>query len=79
MPLKYTIFSMHECSRIFHNTKPYHTMGPLSYEVAFKFTYARSRGTSIMALPVVEFSREGYKIRKVFALESTCPKEIIEF
>ena len=32
-----------------------------------------------MAIPVVEFSREGYKIRKVFASESTCPKEMIEF
>ena len=32
-----------------------------------------------MAIPVVEFSREGYKIKKVFALESTCPKKIIEF
>ena len=28
----------------------------------------------IMAIGVVEFSREGYKIRKVFA----CPQEIIE-
>ena len=27
----------------------------------------------------VEFSREGYKIRKVFAKESTYPKEIFEF
>ena len=25
-----------------------------------------TNGTSIMAFPVVEFSREGYKIRKVF-------------
>ena len=33
---------------------------------------------SSMAKPVVEFSRKGYKIRKVFASESTCPKEIIE-
>ena len=32
-----------------------------------------------MAIGVVEFSREGYKIRKDFALESTYPKEILEF
>ena len=31
-----------------------------------------------MAIGVVEFSSEGYKIRKIFALESTYPKEIIE-
>ena len=31
-----------------------------------------------MAIPVVEFSREGYKIRKVFGKKSTYPKEIIE-
>ena len=33
----------------------------------------------IMAVRVVEFSKGGYKIRKVFAKESTYPKEIIEF
>ena len=33
-----------------------------------------------MATPVVEFSREGYKIRKVFAIDQyTYLKEIIEF
>ena len=32
-----------------------------------------------MAIPVVEFSSGGYKIRKIFARESTCSKEIIEF
>ena len=32
-----------------------------------------------MAIPVVEFSKEGYKIRKVFGYRSTFPKEIIEF
>ena len=32
-----------------------------------------------MAIGVVEFSREGYKIRKVFAEKSTYPKEIFEF
>ena len=36
-------------------------------------------GTQVMAIGVVEFSREGYKIRKVFAKESTYPKEIFEF
>ena len=29
-----------------------------------------------MARRVVEFSSEGYKIRKIFASESTCPKKI---
>ena len=32
-----------------------------------------------MAVWVVEFSNGGYKIRKIFAFESTYPKEIIEF
>jgi hypothetical protein len=31
-----------------------------------------------MAIPALEFSREGYKIRKVFG-KSTYPIEIIEF
>ena len=34
---------------------------------------------SNMAIRVVEFSKGGYKIRKVFAYESTSSKEIIEF
>ena len=33
----------------------------------------------IMATQVVEFSNGGYKIRKIFALKSTCPKEILNF
>ena len=33
----------------------------------------------IMAIWVVEFSSGGYKIRKIFALEHTYSKEIIEF
>jgi hypothetical protein len=32
-----------------------------------------------MAIRVVEFSSRGYKIRKLSALESTYPEEIIEF
>ena len=32
-----------------------------------------------MAIEVVEFSNRGYKIRKIFAEESTKLKEIIEF
>ena len=32
-----------------------------------------------MALPVMEFQDQGYKIRKMFALKSTYLKEIIEF
>ena len=35
--------------------------------------------THNMAIPVVEFSNGGYKIRKTFAKESTYSKEIIEF
>ena len=34
---------------------------------------------STMAIQVVEFSNGGYKIRKIFASESTYPKEIINF
>ena len=34
---------------------------------------------STMAIWVVEFSNGGYKIRKIFAKESTYSKEIIEF
>ena len=33
----------------------------------------------IMAIRVVEFSVGGNKVRKIFALESTYSKEIIEF
>ena len=33
----------------------------------------------IMAIRVVEFLNRGYKIRKIFAQESTYSKEIIEF
>ena len=36
-------------------------------------------GVSGMAIVVVEFSREGYKIRKVFELESTHTRKIFEF
>ena len=32
-----------------------------------------------MAIRVVEFSNREYRIRKIFAQESTYPKEIIEF
>ena len=32
-----------------------------------------------MGIGVVKFSSGGYKIRKIFAQESTYPKEIIEF
>ena len=35
--------------------------------------------TGTMAIPVVEFSGERYKIRKFFGKELTNPKEIIEF
>ena len=31
----------------------------------------------IMALPVINFQDQGYKIRKIFALESTYPMEIL--
>ena len=32
-----------------------------------------------MAIPIVEFSREGYKIRKVLAKNQLWSNEIIEF
>ena len=32
-----------------------------------------------MALPVMEFQDQGYKIRNIFAKKSAYPKEIIEF
>ena len=32
-----------------------------------------------MAIRVLEFSKGGYKIRKIFAQETTYPKEMIEF
>ena len=35
---------------------------------------ARMSGRSIMAILVVEFSREGYRIRKVFVSKSTVVK-----
>jgi hypothetical protein len=35
--------------------------------------------TLSVAIQVVEFSNGGYKIKKVFAEESTYSKEIIEF
>ena len=37
------------------------------------------RGLAIMAIRVVEFSSGVYKIRQIFAQESTYSKEIIEF
>ena len=37
------------------------------------------RPIHVMAIRVVKFSNGGYKIRKVFAWESTYSKEIIEF
>ena len=33
----------------------------------------------IIALPVIEFQDQEYKIRKIFTEKSTYPKEIIEF
>jgi hypothetical protein len=32
-----------------------------------------------MAIPVMEFEVQGYKIRNNFVEKSTCPKEIVEF
>ena len=37
-----------------------------------------SQLTQAMAIRVVELSKGGYKIRKIFAYKSTYPKEIIE-
>ena len=33
----------------------------------------------VMALPVMEFQVQGYKIRNIFSYESTYPEEISEF
>ena len=41
--------------------------------------FALPRRLQGMAIQVVEFSNGGYKIRKIFAQESTYSKEIIEF
>ena len=56
-------------------------MGELHLLLLESVLFKGSRfGSSTMAIGVMEFSREGYKIRKVFALESTYyPKEIFEF
>ena len=35
--------------------------------------------TYVIAIRVMEFSIGGYKSRKIFALESTYPKDIFEF
>ena len=43
------------------------------------FLNCTSSFASVMAIRVVEFSNGGYKIRNIFAYESTYPKEIIEF
>ena len=42
-------------------------------------TVGANRGLISMAVRVVEFSNGRYKIRKIFAEESTYSKEIIEF
>ena len=42
-------------------------------------TYDYHSGKKYKVVRVVEFSNGGYKIRKIFALEATCQKEIIEF
>ena len=39
----------------------------------------RKRGLLGKAIWVVKFSKGGYKIRKIFAQESTYPKQMIEF
>ena len=64
----------HDCTP---NTK--HTFDP-DYGVNIYATVPiGNRTVFIMALPVMEFQVQGYKIRKIFALKSTYPKEIIEF
>ena len=44
-----------------------------------KSTFCQKVTVYIMAVQVVEFKNGGYKIRKVFAQESTSLMEIIEF
>ena len=46
---------------------------------SWKFDARMGSDVHIMAIRVVEFSNKGYKIKKIFAQESTYSKEIIEF
>ena len=58
-----------------------------TYLIIFKYSSVPTEGMKILGIPtglfiieiwVVEVSNGGYKIRKIFAKESTNPKEIIE-
>ena len=53
--------------------------GPLKFRWNKPIVYYDSSAFCIMAIRVVEFSNGGYKIIKIFAKESTYPKEIFEF
>ena len=53
----------------FENPNPYFLEG-----LGFEVNYELFISTYIMAIPVVEFSNQGYKIRKIFA-----QRKIIEF
>ena len=50
-----------------------------AYLITASTTGFEKLSTASMAVRVVEFSNGGYKIRKIFAKESTYSKEIIEF
>ena len=59
-----------------------------TYLIIFKYSSVPTEGMKILGIPtglfiieiwVVEVSNGGYKIWKIFAQESICPKEIIEF
>jgi hypothetical protein len=52
-------------------TENFKTLEGLSAWVVF-IIEARMSGRSIMAILVVEFSREGYKIRNIFWLKNNC-------
>ena len=51
----------------------------MKYHLRFGPVLGQLGSLEVMAVRVVEFSNEVYKIRKIFAQKSTYPKEIIEF
>ena len=71
----------------FHNRTDISTLGTqdggtlLSSKALLFLIYVMLSSSTIMAIPVVEFSRKGYKVRKVFLLNinGRQQNEIIEF
>ena len=56
-----------------------HAMSMSPSELNFRWLDCKSSKIINMVIWVVEFSREGYKIRNIFAQKLTYIKEIIEF